>query len=155
MAARREGGGERIAKVELVEDRYRDQQAEGLITMEKLREKLDAIREEREGLEARLAVLADGERSLRELEELPRLVEEYLRDLPYLVDRQLPVREYETVSPEREGDGLDGSLPTHKLTPDRIRFLPEDEVATRRRDTEAARGARFRELYARLGSGRR
>jgi hypothetical protein len=38
----------------------RHQQAEGLITMAKLREKLDGTREERERLRARLAVLADG-----------------------------------------------------------------------------------------------
>jgi hypothetical protein len=95
-------------------------------------------------------MLAHGERRLRELEELPRLVEEYLRDLPYLVDRMPVVREYETVPPKRE-PGTDGSLPIYTLTPDRIRFLPEDEVAARKRDAEAARGARFRELYARLG----
>lgn len=139
---------ERLAKLELVEDRYRDQQAEGLITMEKLREKLDALREEREGLQARLAMLADGEQRLRELEELPRLVEEYLRDLPYLVDRKPVIREYETVPPEREPEN---PLGIYELTPDRIRFLPEVEVAARRRDAEAARGARFRELYAKLG----
>ena len=62
---------ERLAKLEVVEDNYRDQQAEGLITMARLREKLDGVREEREGLQSRLAVLADGERRLRELEELP------------------------------------------------------------------------------------
>jgi hypothetical protein len=73
---------ERLARLEIMEDNDRDQQAEGLITMAKLREKLDGVREEREGLQARLAVLADGERRLRELEELPQLVEDHLEDLP-------------------------------------------------------------------------
>ncbi len=73
---------ERLAKLELVADNFRDQQAEGLISRAKLREKLDALAKERENLEARLVVLADGEAHLRELEELPELVEEYLRDLP-------------------------------------------------------------------------
>jgi hypothetical protein len=54
-----------------MEDNYRDQQAEGLITMAKLREKLDGLRSERKSLEARLAMLAAGERRLRELQELP------------------------------------------------------------------------------------
>jgi chromosome segregation ATPase len=62
---------ERLAKLETVEDNYRDQQAEGLITMAKLREKLDGVRTERENLEARLATLAEGESRLRELEESP------------------------------------------------------------------------------------
>lgn len=81
-ARERTSARERLAKLELVADNFRDQQAEGLISMTKLREKLDALAEERENLEARLAVLADGEARLRELEELPELVEEYLRDLP-------------------------------------------------------------------------
>jgi hypothetical protein len=39
----------------------------------------------------------------------------------------------------------------YTLTPERIRCLPEEEVAARRQTAEAARGARFRELYAMLG----
>jgi hypothetical protein len=139
---------ERLAKLEIMEDNYRDQQAEELITMAKLREKLDGVREEREGLEARLALLADGESRLRELEELPALVDEYLEDLPYLVDRMPAIREYETMGAERTPEN---PLGIYTLTPERIRLLPEEEVAARRRTTEAARGARFRELYAMLG----
>ena len=139
---------ERLVKLEIMEDRYRDQMAEGLITMAKLREKLDALREEREGLEARLAMLAEGESRLRELEELPELVEEYLKDLPYLMDRMPLVREYETMSAERTPEN---PLGIYTLTPERIRYLPEEEVARRKREAEAARGARFRELYAMLG----
>ena len=139
---------ERLAKLELVEDNYRDQQAEGLIPMDRLREKLDEVRKERENLEARLAMFADGESRLRELEVLPALVEEYLRDLPHLVERMPLVREYETIGAER---GEDGSLPIYTLTPDRIRHLSEEELAEKRREAEAARGARFRQLCAMLG----
>ena len=139
---------ERLAKLEIMEDNYRDQQAEGLITMAKLCEKLDGVREEREGLQVRLAMLADGESRLRELEELPLLVEEYLKDLPYLVDRMPVIREYETIGAERTPDN---PLGIYMLTPERIRLLPEEEVAKRRRAAESARDARFRELYAMLG----
>ena len=116
--------------------------------MAKLREKLDGVREEREGLEARLAMLAEGESRLRELEELPELVEDYLKDLPHLVDRMPVIREYETIGAER-GEG--GSLPIYTLTPERICHLPEEEVARRKHEAEAARGMRFRELYTPLG----
>jgi hypothetical protein len=85
---------------------------------------------------------------LRELEELPLLVEEYLRDIPYLVDRMPVIREYETVGVERTPDN---PLGLYTLTPDRIRFLSEKEIAKRRRAGETVRGARFRELYAMLG----
>ena len=101
-----------------------------------------------ETLEARLAVLADGEGRLRALEELPLLVEEYLKDLPYLVDHMPIIREYETVGAERTPDN---PLGIYALTPDKIRPLTEEEVAGRRLAAEAARGARFRELYAMLG----
>jgi hypothetical protein len=84
-----------------VADNYRDQQAEGLITIEGLREKLDGIAGERDALEARLAMLVGGEERLRELDSLPGLVDGYLRDLPYLVRRERIVREYETVPGER------------------------------------------------------
>jgi hypothetical protein len=139
---------ERLAKLETVEDNYRDQQAEGLITMAKLREKLDGVRAEREGLEARLATLAERESRLRELEELPLLVEDYLKDLPYLVDRMPVIREYETIGAERTPEN---PLGIYTVTPERTRFLSDEEVAARRRAAEAARGARFRELYAMLG----
>ena len=38
---------------------------------------------------------------LRQFEALPNLVEEYLRDLPNLLDHAPPVRDYETVPEER------------------------------------------------------
>ena len=94
---------ERLAKLGVVADNYRAQQAEGLITMTSLRERLEEVGEEREQLEARLATLADGESRLRELEELPGLVDAYLRDLSELVEgwARHPVREYESVPAER------------------------------------------------------
>ena len=42
-------------------------------------------------------------------------------------------------------------LGIYTLTPERIRCLPEEEVAARRQTAETARGTRFRELYAMLG----
>jgi hypothetical protein len=104
--------------------------------------------EERSDLERRLAELADGEERLRELETLPELVEEYLRDLPYLLDLKPVVREYETSAPESTKDDPLGGLYT--ITPERIRMLPEEELAKMRRAAEEVRARRFRELYAML-----
>ena len=104
--------------------------------MNRLREKLGAIAEERSGLEGRLAELAGGEERIRWLDELPTLVEEHLRDLPHLVGRERVVRECETVPPERIEDN---PLGLYELTPESIRYLGEEE-----------RSARFRELYEML-----
>lgn len=133
----------RLAKLDLVADNYGAQPAEGMISMAKLRENFDAVAEERGGLEARLAMLADGEVHLRELEELPDLVEEYLADLPELIGPEVRVREYETVP---EPPTPDNSLGVYALTSGRIRHLSEEELADKHLAAEAARGARFREL---------
>jgi hypothetical protein len=58
------------------------------------------------------------------------------------------IREYETIGAERTPEN---PLGIYTLAPDRIRFLSEEEVAARGQAAEAARGARFRELYAMLG----
>ncbi len=64
LANLREHPTDEVRRIRLpVEDNYREQQAEELIAMSKLCEKLDGVCEEREGLQARLAMLADGERA--------------------------------------------------------------------------------------------
>src|SRR5918995_898730 len=55
----------RLDKLEVMEDGYSEQQAEGLLSIDRLREKLDAIAEERSGLEARLGELAGGEERIK------------------------------------------------------------------------------------------
>ena len=103
-----------------------------MISISGLKEKLDAVTGEREDLEVQLALLADGEVRLRQLEELPVLVEEYLRDLP-------------------ESRTEDNPLGVYTLTPDRIMYMSDEEFRAKRLAAEGTRGARFRKLYARLG----
>ncbi len=118
--------------------------------MAKLREKLDALAAEREGLEARLAMLADGEVRLRELEGLPELVEEYLRDLPEFLgaDSERWLREYETIPEARTEDN---PLGLYTLTPERIRHKDGEQLEAERRAALEERRDRFREIYSALG----
>ena len=100
-------------------------------------------------LDARLEMLADGERRLRELEELPALVEEYLGDLPDLIEgTTIHVQRHETVPPERTPEN---PLGIYTLTPERIRKRAPEELEEIRKERERERGARYRELYAMLG----
>jgi hypothetical protein len=69
-----------------------------------------------------------------------------MRDLPLILERTPPLREYETVPPERE-PGLDGSLTIYTLTPDRIRRLSEEELTQERHAAEEERRARYRAVY--------
>jgi hypothetical protein len=76
------------------------------------------------------------------------MVEEYLRDLPHLLGLKPVVHEYETSAPEpTDGDPL-GAVYT--ITPERIRYLPKEELAEKRHAVEEKRARRFRELYAML-----
>ncbi len=137
----------RLEKLDIMEDGYSEQQAEGLLSMERLREKLGALAKERRELERRLAELADGERRVKQLEDLPALVEAYLRDLPTLIGWEKTVREYETVPAEKTEDN---PLGVYTLTPESIRHLPEEELAEKRRAAEEERSQRFRDLYEAL-----
>ncbi len=137
----------RLDRLEVMEDGYSDQAAEGLMSLERLREKLAAVAEDRTTLQERLAELAGGEARIRQLEGMPALVEEYLRDLPQLMDRRPVVREHETVGAERtEGNPLGLYL----LTRDSIRHLDGEELEEKRRAAEEERSQRFRQLYAML-----
>jgi len=71
---------------------------------------------ERDVVERELDGLGEGalEGKLRELEELPNLVEEYLRDLPYLVGRRRVMRDSDTIPEERTPDN---PLGLYLLTP--------------------------------------
>ncbi len=58
------------------------------------------------------------------------------------------MRDYETITPERiEG----GELPLYTLTPERIRYLPQEEVVRREREAEDDRAAHYRAMYDDLG----
>ncbi|MDQ3941745.1 MAG: recombinase zinc beta ribbon domain-containing protein, partial [Actinomycetota bacterium] len=139
----------RLAKLATMEKAYSKQEAEGLVSSDTLRANLVDLAQERIDLERRLTELTDSERRLRALEALPSLIEEYLRELPHLLDLEPLLREYETSAPEATPDDPLGALYT--ITPERIRFLPEEELAERRRAVEEKRARRFRELYAMLG----
>jgi hypothetical protein len=102
----------------------------------------------REACREEIRALREGSEELERLESLPEFAESLARDLPYLLDSRRVVREYETIGAVR---GEDGSLPIYTLTPDRIRYLPEEEVEMRNREAEDERAARYRAMYDDLG----
>lgn len=85
---------------------------------------------------------------MERLEGLPEFAESLARDLPHLLDRAPAIRDYETIPEERSEDN---PLGAYILTPDRIRHLPEEEVAQRERQTEDEKAARYRGMYEDLG----
>ncbi len=114
----------------------------------RFREELDRIQEDRQSVEALLSELPDVQEQARRLREIPRLVEDYLKDLPYLLDPITAVpREYETVPNERTPENPFG---VYTLTPERIRHKEDAELEADRRGSLEARRQAFREVYTAL-----
>ena len=109
-----------------------------------------SLEAERNAVERELAGLGGDalEERLRELEELPNLVEEYLRDLSYLVGRRRVVRDHVTLPEERTADNPLGLI---RLTPDRVRPKSIEEIEGERLAAENERSARLRLVYEAIG----
>lgn len=72
---------ERLGRLERMRDGHLDQQAEGLISMEKLREKLADLDAQKKTLELELSKVADGQERIREMEELRDLMLEAMTEV--------------------------------------------------------------------------
>jgi hypothetical protein len=109
-----------------------------------------SLEAERNAVERELAELGENalEERLRELKELPDLVEEYLRDLPYLVGRQRVVRDHVSL---REELTADNPLGLFRLTPDRVRPKTNEEIEGERLAAENKRSAWLRRVYEAIG----
>jgi len=131
---------QRVYEADAERDRYNHLYARGKLTDAEYDGYTNELDEKRGAAEEELARLADARRHVEYLEEVPQLVEEYLRDLPDLVEATgTPIREYETVLPEREPGlepGPDGSLPIYTLTPECIRYHTPEEMEKLREKRE-------------------
>jgi DNA invertase Pin-like site-specific DNA recombinase len=141
---------QRVHEADSERDRYNRLYARGKLTDAEYDGYTNELDEKRSATEEELARLADARRHVEYLEELPQLVEEYLHALPDLVEGTgAPIREYETVPPERE-EGPDGSLPIYTLTPERIRYRTPEEIEALREKRERERAERYGAAYAML-----
>jgi chromosome segregation ATPase len=80
-----EAWASRLAEIERVRVAHQRQQAEGLMTLEELRGHLGELDEQRTDAESELDALRDSGRRLDELWAYSDLIEEHLRELPFLV----------------------------------------------------------------------
>lgn len=146
---------QRVYEAYAERDRYNRLYARGKLTDAEYDGYTNELDEKRGAAEEELARLADARRHVEYLEEVPQLVEEYLRDLPDLAEGTgTPIREYETVLPEREPGlepGPDGSLPIYTLTLECIRYRTPEEMEKLREKRERERAQRYGAAYAMLG----
>ncbi len=135
---------QRMRDVERRRSNLIDFAADGTISREDLKAKLDGLDREREATANEIAARRTISDDMAKLEEPPDLAESLARDLPYLLDRRRMFRDYETMPPENP-------LGLCKLTPDRIRHLPKEEAARREQEAEGERAARYRATHEDLG----
>jgi site-specific DNA recombinase len=122
-------------------ERYLEQHAEGLRPLEDVKEKLADLDKQEAAVQRDLDRFRESERYL---EDLDRLAEELVRDLSHLLDRTLPLREYETIGAERTPKN---PLGVYTLTPERIREREAEELEEVRQAVEEERSARYRSVY--------
>ena len=135
---------DRLWTIERKRSGFQHQAAEGLMTLDELRANLSELDEQRKVVERERDALRESEARLEELDEQAALIDQYLRELPDLIDSQPLLREHETVPAKRTEDN---PLGAYHLTPERIRRLSEEEVSDKRRAAADARTRRYRALY--------
>jgi DNA invertase Pin-like site-specific DNA recombinase len=107
------------------------------------RQGLDRVRDLVEAGGVSLVVAQDADRLTREPGHRALLDEEFER----FGTRMMALDDWGDAPTRDNGENPSG---LYTLTPERIRHLPEEEVGAKRLAAEAARDARFRELYALL-----
>ena len=121
---------EQLAAIDRKRAGYQDQAAVGLMTLDELRTRLDELEKQRAAVEGQLDRLQNTQQRLDYLDDLPGLVEDYLRDLPQLI--AYPTR-------KRDEDAAEDGLRIYKVTPDTVQPRPEVD--------QEAMGRKYRGLY--------
>lgn len=137
---------QRLAEADAERDRYNRLYARSKLTDAEYDTYTAELDARRDATEEELARLGGARKHVEHLDRLPSLVDEYLRNLPYLVGHEPVTREYELVGHGHEPGGR-----PRTLTPDSIRFLSEEELAEKKRAAECTRAAHYQELYRMLG----
>jgi hypothetical protein len=122
-------------------ERYLEQHAEGLSSLEDVKAKIAGLDKQEATVEKELTALRESELYLANLD---RIASDFVREIPYLLELQRTIRPYETVRPRFAPDNPPG---LYTLTPESIRFLDEEELAEKRRAEERKRSGRYRSVY--------
>jgi hypothetical protein len=121
---------DQLANVDRLRSGYQDQAAAGLMTLDELGSKLKQLDERRAVAEDELDRLRDTQQQVDYLDDLPGLVEDYLRDLPQLI--AYPTR-------KQDEDAVEDGLRIYKVTTDTVQPRPEVD--------QEAIGRKYRGLY--------
>jgi site-specific DNA recombinase len=148
---------EELAKVERKRNALIEMRSDGDITKEEFREKVEGLDARKSAAERQLGTLAASTERLATLDSLPGLVEEYIRELPYLVHgpprmvRDYAIKEEFCTEDLSEEDPHEIKFEPYLLTPDALRERTPEEKEELRQAEETKRDLRYRAMYQLLG----
>jgi site-specific DNA recombinase len=139
-----------LVKTERKRDALIEMRAEGDITKDEFRQKAAELDARKSAAERELASLEDVDASLEYLEALPSNIEEYIRELPQMIDYMPRIREY-VERDEYKTQYRPGHLNPRPVVPGMHRKRTPEEMEELRQEAERERAERYRDLYERLG----
>lgn len=138
----------RLQELERRRSKNQDMYRADAMTLDELTADNARVDQEQETVREEIDNLTDQQARLRQLDELPQLVEDYLRDLPDLIDRKRTVRDHESIGAERTEDN---SLGLYTVAPDSIRYKDDAELEQESQQSDNERAHKLRSLYDQLG----
>ena len=145
----RAGWIEEISKIGRKRDAYVEMRADGDITKEEFRQKVAVLDARKVTAERELATLDHVTERVKFLDTLPDLIEEYIRELPYLT-HGLPVHVRPYTEVAVEPDSEEGFV-FEEISPELFRERSPEEIEEEIRQKERERSERYRGLYETLG----
>jgi len=142
----------RLAEADAERDRYNRLYARGKLSDDEYDAYTAELAERKQAAEDDLAKFEDGKRTIEYLDELPRLVEDFLRELPEMVEYMPRIRGYTT---DEDRKKVYASYPPTELTPEVVvpgmhRKRTPEEMAELHHKAANERAECYRELYEKL-----
>ncbi|HEX5850633.1 MAG TPA: hypothetical protein VFY59_15665, partial [Rubrobacter sp.] len=139
----------RLAETVAERDRYNRLYARGKLTDDEYDAYTAEVAERKKAAEDELAKLEDAKRYVEYLDTVPRLVEDYLKELPQMIDDVPRIREY-VIRDEYKGAGTNGHLRPQIVVPGMHRKRTPEEMKVLRDEAERERIGRYRRAYEML-----
>jgi hypothetical protein len=140
----------RLAEADSERDRYNRLYARGKLSDDEYDAYTAETAERKKTAEEELARLEDARRNVEYLDELPRLVEDYLSELPQMLDYMPRIRE-SVERDEYKTQHRPGHLNPRPVVPGMHRKRTPEEMEQLRHEAERERAERYQYMYAKLG----
>ena len=139
----------RLTETDTERDRYNRLYARGKLTDDEYDAYTAEVAERTKAAEDELAKLEDAKRYVEYLDSMPRLVEDYLKELPQMIDYVPRIRE-SVMKDEHKSAGTSRHLKPHPVMPGMHRKRIPEEMKELTDEAERERAGRYRSAYEML-----